>query len=70
MSAAAHPFPQSQDDMMRECMGTIARVCQDMERCAMNGDEAGLIVHFNFIKAQMNRLDTIQKTVRPNRREL
>ena len=65
-----HPTPQSPKEMERECLGSIARVAADIERCAMNGDTGELEVQFNFLKSQMNRLDVIRKTIRQAPREL
>ena len=62
--------PQTPEELERECLGTIARAAQDMERCAMEMDVAGLRVHFDFVKAQMNRLDVIRTTVRQTPRVL
>jgi len=49
---------------MRECLGTIARTARDIEDCAMQQDTFGLETHFNFLKAQMNRLNIIKSTTR------
>ena len=65
-----HPLQQSPDEMARDCMGTIARACADMERCAMDGDYSGLKVHFDFVRIQMGRLDIIRRDIRQKPREL
>lgn len=59
-----NPTPQTPDEMTRECMGCIARVCEDMARCAMNVDKGALETHYNFLRVQMNRLDTIERAAR------
>lgn len=58
------PTPQTPNELMRECLGTIARTARDIEDCAMQQDTFGLETHFNFLKAQMNRLNIIKSTTR------
>ena len=62
--AAQHPTPQTPEELERECLGTIIRVCRDIERCAEGMDAAGVTVHFDFLKKQMNRLDVIRTNTR------
>lgn len=33
-----HPTPQTADEMMRECLGSIARIAKDVEDAAMQQD--------------------------------
>lgn len=65
-----HPTPQTTEELLRECIGTISRVCADMERCATAMDIAGLEVQWDFLTAQRRRLDTIRKAVRQPPRKL
>ena len=58
-----HPIPQTQEELERECFGTIAGVARDIERAAMNSDAATVNTHFDFLKKQINRLDVIRTTV-------
>lgn len=64
---ARHPIAQTPQELERECLGTIARVAQDIERNAMNGDAAAVETHFDFLKAQMKRMDVIRKSARVER---
>ena len=59
-------IPRTPEEMERECLGVIARAAADVERTAMNGDVAGVNVHFNFLKLQIERLYTIRHTIRRN----
>jgi len=59
-----HPIPQTPEELERDCLGTIWRVCDDMIRCIQQGDEAGLDVHYDFLRKQMNRLQIIKGTKR------
>ena len=59
-----HPTPQTPEELERECLGTIIRACRDIERCADGMDVAGVNVHFDFLKKQMNRLDVIRTNIR------
>lgn len=56
-----HPIPQTPEELERDCLGTIWRVCDDMIRCIQQGDEAGLDVHYDFLRKQMNRRELIRK---------
>ena len=67
--AAKHPEPQTPEELERECLGTVIRVCRDIERCAEAMDATGVEIHFDFLKKQMARLDVIRKTVRQKPRE-
>lgn len=53
---------QTPRDMERECLGTIARVCGEMQRLAMEEDEDTLDIQFDFLRTQMGRLKYIRKT--------
>lgn len=70
MKEIKHPTPQTPEELRRECLGTIAGVARDMERCAMDGKTDALKTHFDFLKIQMRRLETIMTTVRQPPREL
>ena len=59
-----NPIPQTSEELERECLGTIASVARDIERAAMNSDAATVNTHFDFLKTQMKRLETIRTTVR------
>lgn len=59
-----HPTPHTPDEMIRDTLGVIARVARDIEDTAMQGDTASLSTHYNFLKIQMERLHTIQHTIR------
>lgn len=63
-----HPIPVTPDEMIRDTLGVIARAARDIEDVAMQGDMATLTVHFNFLKLQMERLETIKRTMRRPRR--
>lgn len=65
-----HPTPQNADEMMRECLGTIARAARDIENAAMAMNLNAVEVHFNFLKAQMNRVNVLKRNVMVNRRDL
>lgn len=56
--------PQSPDEMQRETLGTIARVCADIERCAMNQDVGGVMTQYDFLRTTMRRLDIIRTNLR------
>lgn len=57
-------IPRTPAELERECLGTIAGVARDIERSAMNGESDAVNTHFNFMKAQMRRLEVIRTTVR------
>ena len=59
---ARHPTPQTPDNMIRDTLGVIARTAADVERTAMDQDIAGMMVHYQFLKLQIERLHTIQRT--------
>lgn len=61
---------QTAQELERECMGTIWRTCDDMARAAEAGNHASLKTHFDFLKEQMQRLETIRKGVRQTPRRL
>lgn len=56
--------PQSPEEMQRETLGTIARVCADIERCAMNQDVGGVMAQYDFLRTTMRRLDIIRTNIR------
>lgn len=56
--------PQSPEEMQRETLGTIARVCADIERCAMNQDVSGVMTQYDFLRTTMRRLDIIRTNLR------
>lgn len=66
----AHPIPTTPDEMIRDTLGVIARAARDIEDVAMQGDMASLIIHYNFLKLQMERLETIKRTMRRPRRNV
>lgn len=55
---------QSPEEMQRETLGTIARVCADIERCAMNQDVGGVMTQYDFLRTTMRRLDIIRTNLR------
>ena len=52
------------EEMQRDTLGVLAGICRDMERCAMDGDVAGLKTHYGFFKTTMGRLDVIMTSIR------
>lgn len=56
------------EEMERECLGTIAGTARDIERSAMDGKVDAMKVHFDFMKVQMRRLETIMGTVQQKAR--
>jgi hypothetical protein len=56
--------PQSPEELQRETLGTIARVCADIERCAMNQDVGGVMTQYDFLRTTMRRLDIIRTNLR------
>lgn len=66
----AHPIPTTPDEMIRDTLGVIARAARDIEDVAMQGDMASLTIHYNFLKLQMERLETIKRTMRRPRRNV
>ena len=65
-----HPIPTTPDEMIRDTLGVIARAARDIEDTAMQGDMASLTIHYNFLKLQMERLETIKRTMRRPRRNV
>lgn len=63
-------MPQTTDDMIRECVGTIWRACDAMAKDAEDMNVPSMKVRFNFIKAQMDRLEMFEKNMPVKRREL
>ena len=55
---------QTPEELERECLGTIANVARDIEREAMDGNASALWTQFDFLKAQMRRLEVIRTTIR------
>lgn len=71
MSAASiQPNAQTPQDMERETMQTVRRVCQDIMREIDNGSYSGVMVQFTFLKTQMTRLEMLHRNVRPSARGL
>lgn len=70
MKGIKHPTPQTPEELQRDCLGTIAGSARDIERCAMDGKTDALNTHFDFLRVQMRRLETIMTTVRQPPREL
>lgn len=58
-----HPTPQTPEELRRECLGTIAGIGGDIQRCAMEGNVDALKTHCDFLITQMRRLNTIMTTV-------
>lgn len=67
---AVHPTPQTPDEMARDTVGVVWRVCQDMERCAENMDLNGLKINFDFLKHQMTRLELFEREMRKHRQKI
>lgn len=65
-----HPIAQTSDEMIRECLGSIARVAKDVEDAAMQQDLPGLDIHYNFLVTQMKRLKVIERGIMVKRRNL
>lgn len=62
----AMPIPQTPQDMERETMQTVRRVCQDIIN-EIDGDSYhGVMVQYTFLKTQMNRLEMLHRNVRPS----
>jgi type I restriction-modification system DNA methylase subunit len=60
------PIPQTPQEMERETMQTIRRVCQDIMREVDNDSYSGVIVQCTFLKTQMTRLELLHRNVRPS----
>lgn len=59
------PIPQTPQDMERETMQTVRRVCQDIMREVDNDSYSGVVVQYTFLKTQMKRLELLHRNVRP-----
>lgn len=55
---------QTPQDMERETLGNIARLCRNMERYAMAWDFQMLTVNYESLQTQMRCLDIIRKNIR------
>lgn len=52
-------IPQTPGEMRRECFGKIARVCDNISRCAMVQDADGVETHYALLAKAMKTLDII-----------
>lgn len=52
-------IPQTPEEMRRECFGKIARVCDNISRCAMVQDAGGVETHYALLAKAMKTLDII-----------
>lgn len=55
---------QTQDDLVRECLGCIWHAAVDLSRAAEEMNVSAVQVQYEFLKKQMNRLEIIRKNVR------
>ena len=58
-----HPTPQTPQELELDCLGVIIRACQDVIVSAYAMDYNELMVHYDFLKKQVNRLSVIHTTV-------
>lgn len=54
---------QSPQEMLRETFGTICHAANDLAREAENQSATGVQVQFDFLKTQVQRMNTIRKDV-------
>lgn len=52
-------MPQTPDEIRRNCYGAIAHECEDISRCAMVQDAAGVETHYSILVILMARLEAI-----------
>lgn len=62
------PTPQTPQDMERETMQTIRKVCDEIIHEIDNDDYHGVITQYTFLKTQVNRLEMLHRNVRPSAR--
>ena len=71
MSAASiAPVAQTPQEMERETMQTISRVCEDIIREIAKDNYHGMMVQYTFLKTQITRAEMLHRNVRPSARGL
>ena len=55
--------PQTNEDLMRECLGSISRAAERVMGDAMDWNTQALKVHFLALKSQMDRLELLEKNI-------
>ena len=68
--ASVAPVAQTPQDMERETICTVRRVCEDIIKAIDEGSYHGMMVQYTFLKTQMNRVELLHRNVRPSARGL